>query len=180
VAAVRKADVSFGLALRDGRWLPESSLGGELPLDEATDPEDLEGAVIIAASGETEMRVEDALAPLAIWLCFNAVRELAADRPARVEAYSYHAETRLVPDGSWVEISGDVVPTVRVYRPALQEGLVACGERILAFFRRLGPPYDQHAALLEEPARLAREALAGAPTTYPGPDPAESCGSPGA
>jgi hypothetical protein len=160
------------LALRHGRWVEESSLGAEIPLTEVTDPDDLEGAVRIRPTADPEVRMEDALAPLAMWLCFNAVTELAADRPATVEAYSYHAETRLVPHGWWVEISGDLVPTVRMYRPALQEGLAACGERILGFFQRLGPPYDETATLLEEPRRRAREALSGAQTTYPGPDPA--------
>ena len=49
----------------------------------------------------------------------------------------------------------------RVDRSALLEGLVACGERILVFFRELGPPYDQNVAALEGPAQRAREALAG-------------------
>jgi hypothetical protein len=118
--------------------------------------------VVIAATGQPDLRVEDALAPLAIWLCFNAVSELAAGRPLQIEAYSYQAETRLVPDGDWVEISGDVLSTARVDRAALLESLLACGERILAFFRELGPPYDQNVAALEGPAQRAREALAGA------------------
>lgn len=147
-------NVSFGLALRHDGWVPEAELGAELPPD-VTDAEEPAGAVLIG----DDVRMEDALTPLALWLCFNAVVELAAGRPATVEAYTYHGKTRLVPHGDSVEISGDLVPTVSLDRASLLEGLVACGERIRDFFAHLGPPYDESAKLLEAPGRRARAAL---------------------
>jgi hypothetical protein len=155
--------VSFRVWLGDGELLDENEL--ETTLAERTEElrarEELEGAVVIRSSGNPDVVVEDALAALALNLCFGAVTELAADRSATYRYYASYGYFRLDPEGWQVRLSGDDVPTVHVHRPELQEGLLACGERIMrraSILRRSSPRRSSRAARsrASDGARLRR------------------------
>jgi hypothetical protein len=167
--------VSFRVWLGDGELLDENEL--ETTLAERTEElrarEELEGAVVIRSSGNPDVVVEDALAALALNLCFGAVTELAADRSATYRYYASYGYFRLDPEGWQVRLSGDDVPTVHVHRPELQEGLLACGERIMRLLEHIGGQEAEGSlGVLRPRAEAARTALASAPTSWPGIDPA--------
>jgi hypothetical protein len=167
--------VSFRIWLGDRDWLDEEELEAELAsrVDELRAKDELEGGVVVRSTGNLDVVVEDALAALALNLCFEAAIELSADRSATYRYYAVYGYFRLDPEGWQVRLSGDHVPTVHVHRPELQEGLVACGERIVRLLERVGGDEAEGAlAVLRPKAEAARQALAAAPQTFPGVDPA--------
>lgn len=150
-------NVVFRLGLRDDRWVEESELSGELPLDAIADRPELEGAIVLGG----EVEIEDALGNIALNLCARAARELSAGRTALFETYTYDSEVRLEPVGEDIEVSGRFVPTTRFERAPLLDGLVACGERIVALMRRV-PPNERTAETIAEELAATRAALGSA------------------
>jgi hypothetical protein len=156
-------EVAFALNVGDGRWLEERELADLGPLREQLAARDeLSGAIVIDTPGEAQARIEDALAPLALWLCADAVMELLDGKPATVEYYEYHGSVRLEPEDSRIRISGDFVPSLAANRVTLLQGLVACGERIAEFLRRVGEPHVRNVELIAPRIEQARAALATA------------------
>jgi hypothetical protein len=168
-------DVTFTIRMSQDEWLDEPELADALDRrrDEFLGQRELEGAVVIRFNDEPEVRVLDALVPLGLNVCFDAACELAQDRNVALRYYSWPGSFRIDPEGWWALISGDGVPSVRVWRRELQEGLVACGDRITDFLRRLGgSEADDALDLLVARAEETRGCLGDAPKAWPGTDPA--------
>lgn len=167
-------EVTFTLRRSQDEWLDEGELEQALETrrEELLGQGELEGAVVIHFDEEPEVKVEDALVPLALNVCFGAVCELAQDRNVALRYYSWPGYFRIDPEGWWVLLSGDGIPSVRVWRRELQEGLVACGDRIVEFIRRLGgSEADDALELLEARAEEAHRCRDEAVTAWPGTDP---------
>jgi hypothetical protein len=164
-------DVTFRIRLAQDDWLDEAELDHRR--EELRERSELEGGVVIRFDDEPEVRVLDALVPLGLNVCFGAACELARDRHVALRYYSWPGYFRIDPEGWWALVSGDGVPSVRVWRRELQDGLVACGDRITDFLRRLGgPEADDALELLAARAEEAHSCLADAPKAWPGTDPA--------
>jgi hypothetical protein len=162
-------NVRFRVWLGDDRWLSEEEAAAAL--EELRGAEEIEGALVISG-GQEEVVIEDALFPLALNLCFGALPELVEERSATVSLYASYGYVRLDPEGWWLRISGDGLPTVRVRRPDAYDALLACGERIAALLQLVGgPDHDAEARQLEAEAEKARRALASARREW-GADPA--------
>jgi len=117
------------------------------------------GAIVIAAPGQPTVEYEDELGPAVRDLCFRSIPDLLAGKPVALTTFSYPGSVSLVPEGDTVVISGDVVETARVPLRPLARGLVACGQRFIAFARRLrGQEYEHILKPLED---LGRAAAAG-------------------
>ncbi len=95
------------------------------------------GAIIIDAVGQPEIRIEDELDYWIYNLCFDALPDLLAG--ARVErVYSRYSQS-LVLDatGHDLVLSGDAIPTVHLDLKEAVQSLYACGMRGLRFLKRL-------------------------------------------
>lgn len=124
--------------------------------------EPLEGQITISSSEEPEVLVEDELIPLARNLCFEAITEIAANEHVVIPYFSYYGYLRLDPEGDWVRISGDFVPSVVVPREELLVNLYGCGRRFIEFLRALGEGGSDLSYPLEDlesKAERAEEAL---------------------
>ncbi len=160
--------VTFELDLGGGCVLGEAQLADLEPLgDRLAEQDELSGAVVIAVTDEPHAHIEDALAPLAIWLCANNVVTVLDGGSATYLHYEYGGTVQLEPVADDViRIAGDLVGELTVERVPLLTGLVACGERIAAFMRAAGDPAFADVIPAVEQARQALTAhgLDGSPT----------------
>jgi hypothetical protein len=172
-----RVEISFKVFLGDDEWVDEATIRAE-PAERTAAlrtrlraKEDLDGALVIRSPNQPDVVIEDALVPLTLNVCFHAVIELVVDRHVVIPYFDRSGYVRLDPEGWYVLLSGDDVPTVRLHRNALQQWLVACGERVIDLLRELGGT-EGWLSQLEPRAEDARRALESAPRVWPGVDPA--------
>jgi len=100
------------------------------------------GAIIIDAMGQPEVRIEDELDYWIYNLCYDVLPDLLAG--ARVErVYSRYSQS-LVLDatGHDLVLSGDAIPTVHLDLKESVQSFYACGMRGLRFLKRLNEGTD--------------------------------------
>lgn len=121
-----------------------------------------DGFIIISSPSQPDVRIQDELWAIVQNLCFQAIPDLIANKSVVIRIYSNYGYVRLDPEASLVRISGDNLPDIRVEKAGLITSLCDCGERFLAFVRKLGvddPEYQDIIAGLEAYAEIARQSL---------------------
>lgn len=121
-----------------------------------------DGALVIQAGQQPELRIEDELWVIILHWCFRAVPHLVAGEEFEYMYFSYNGNAKITVAGEQAVISGDHIPQVTVERRKLAHELVACGER---FIELLAPwqdeePYQSIVDQLTEEMHAAQQALA--------------------
>jgi len=132
----------------------------------------MNGALIIRSPGASEIRVADEIEGTVARICFFTVPELLVNKHVVLRHFSYPGYFRLDPEGLKILVSGDYVPSVRVDYREFILALAACGERFIAFLRRLIGDTEDGAArvkVMDEAADVARQALRDAGDIVPRP-----------
>ncbi len=117
----------------------------------------LDGAIVIRALGEPEVKVEDEIVAIVHNLCIRAIPDLVAGRHVVVPYFQYYGYLRLDPEDQDVLISGDFVPKVRINLRETTLGLYECGQRFLAFLLRYKEPDPAYVASIQDMMREAEE-----------------------
>jgi hypothetical protein len=159
--------ITFDLDLDGNRFFNENDLDADLdslrPLIlEFDNPE----GVLHFEDPENDVSFElgDSMGPLIYSMCFGPIKSLAEGKPVEIPFSTCDASVKLVPNGDEVVFSWEGSEPYRLGRSELLPALVSCGERYVAFMKRLYNGDPNYAAELDDLASAAQNARACLPS----------------
>lgn len=96
-----------------------------------------DGAIIVNSPGNPIVQAEDELPAIVQNFCFGAIPKLIAGENVVISYYDHYGYLRLDPEASYILISGDDIPTIRVSCSKLLPVLYQCGKRFIDFLIKL-------------------------------------------
>ena len=160
---------SFAIIGADGETLGEEELASRFDelRERLTAQEEPEGTLVLYNDGGS-YRVtafRDDLEALMRGVCVRAIPDLAAGKEVVAEMAAYDESAAFKPEGDEIVVSGDQIDGDRCPARPLLEALVGCGERYLAFIKRLrgdNPELAEYFAGWDAAVARARASLNGA------------------